>query len=64
MAKKQDFLSKTLKKDKPGNICPTCESLISYIKYVKTERSKKTNSWRFSQKNLGVCKCNENEIYS
>jgi hypothetical protein len=63
MAKKQDFLSKTMKKGQVGNKCPKCESTISYIRFVKTEKSKKTNSWRFNQKNVGVCKCNENEIY-
>lgn len=64
MAKKQDFMSKTLKSDKHGALCPVCESQISFIQVVNTEKSKKTDSWRFNQKNIGVCKCNEKEVYA
>ena len=62
MAKKQDFMSKTMKKSAFENICPKCETPISYMQVVKTEKSKKTDSWRFNQRFMGVCKCNENEI--
>jgi hypothetical protein len=64
MAKKQDFMSKTMKGLKHGTTCPTCESQISYVKMVSTERSEKTNAWRFAQKQTAVCKCNENQIFS
>lgn len=64
MAKKQDFLSKTKKSDKHGNTCPICEAPITHIQMVNTEKSQKTDSWRFSQKNIGVCKCNEKEVYA
>ena len=64
MAKKQDFASKTSKKSQAENICPQCEVPVSYIQMVKTEKSKKTNSWRFNQRYIGVCKCNEKEVYA
>lgn len=64
MAKKQDFMSKTLKHDKHGNNCPVCNTPISFLKLVNTEKSDKTDSWRFNQKHVGVCKCNENEVYA
>ena len=62
MAKKQDFMSKTMKKSSAGNICPKCENPINYMQVVKTEKSKKTDSWRFNQRFVGVCKCNENDL--
>ena len=62
MAKRQDFMSKTLKTDKHGNICPVCNTPVSFLKVVNTEKSEKTDSWRFNQKHIGVGKCNENEV--
>lgn len=64
MAKKQDFMSKTLKGIKHGTTCPTCQGQISYVRVINTERSDKTQAWRFSQKQTAVCKCNENQIFS
>jgi len=64
MAKKQDFMSKTMKHEMHGLTCPVCNSPISYVKVVNTEKSKKTSSWRFAQQNVGVCKCNEKEVYA
>lgn len=64
MAKKQDFMSKTQKSDKHGNICSVCNTPISFIKLVNTEKSEKTDSWRFNQKHIGVCQCNEKEVYA
>lgn len=64
MAKKQDFMSKTMKTEKHGNICPVCSTPISFVRIVNTEKSPKTDSWRFNQNHIGVCKCNENEVYN
>ena len=64
MAKKQDFMSKTLKSEKHGSICPVCNTPISFIRVVNTEKSKKTDSWRFNQNHTGVCQCNEKEVYN
>jgi DNA repair exonuclease SbcCD ATPase subunit len=64
MAKKQDFMSKTLKSEKHGNICPVCNTPISFVRVVNTEKSKKTDSWRFNQNHTGVCQCNEKEVYN
>lgn len=64
MAKKQDFMSKTLKTEKHGNICPVCNTPISFVRVVNTEKSQKTDSWRFNQNHVGVCQCNEKEVYN
>lgn len=64
MAKKQDFMSKTARHEKSGLLCPTCGEARSYIQVVNTEKSKKTDAYRFAQNFVGVCKCNEKEVYS
>lgn len=60
MAKKQSFADKANKK-KQSDICPICQGEISHIKLVHAQ--KKNGNWRFSNKPVGVCKCNEAEIY-
>ena len=42
--------------------CPTCGESISTIKLVTSERSEKTVAWRFNQKFVGICKCNQKEV--
>jgi hypothetical protein len=60
MAKKQSFADKASKKKHTIN-CPVCDSEISYVKYIKAERSER--GWKFKTTNVGVCKCNHAEIY-
>ncbi len=60
MAKKQSFADKANKKSQVS-ICPICQSEISHIKLVMAK--KVNNSWRMANKPVGVCKCNEAEIY-
>ena len=42
--------------------CPKCGESISTVKLITSERSQKTGAWRFNQRFVGVCKCNENDI--
>lgn len=60
MAKKQSFADKASKK-KQVDICPICNSEITHIRLVKANN--RNGNWRFSSKPVGVCKCNEAEIY-
>ncbi len=60
MAKKQSFADKASKK-KQVNLCPVCNSEITHIKLMKAIKS--NGNWRFTNKPVGVCKCNEAEIY-
>lgn len=60
MAKKQSFADKASKK-KHVSICPVCNSEITFIKHLKAVQ--KDGNWRISSKPVGVCKCNEAEIY-
>ncbi|MGD9898842.1 MAG: hypothetical protein AB7T22_06900 [Calditrichaceae bacterium] len=63
MAKKQDFVSKTLKMARHGKSCPVCGEFYSHALTVKVVPSKKEGAYRFQEQNIGVCKCNEKEIY-
>ena len=61
MAKKQTFLDKSQKLAR-ANSCPICESEIHRVKHVKAVKSD-NGAWKFRTQNVGVCKCNEKEIY-
>jgi hypothetical protein len=63
MAKKQDFASKASKMAKHGKTCPVCGEFFLYVRTVDMTTSKKEGAYRFAEKNVGVCKCNEKEIY-
>ncbi|MEA2030300.1 MAG: hypothetical protein U9N55_01725 [candidate division Zixibacteria bacterium] len=60
MAKKQSFADKSNKR-KFAKICPVCDEEIHFIKHVKAVKSE--NGWKYRSSNVGVCKCNEKEIY-
>ena len=61
MAKKQSFADKASKKVH-GVICPICETNLQYIKHVKAIKTE--NGWKYRTLNVGVCKCNEKEVYA
>ncbi len=60
MAKKQTFADKASKKNK-SHYCPVCEAEITHIRVVQA--NKRNGNWRFSNGPVGVCKCNEAEVY-
>ncbi|MFH2049260.1 MAG: hypothetical protein ABIJ12_07425 [bacterium] len=61
MAKKQSFADKANKKT-GGKICPVCSTDMIFVKHVKAEKSE--TGWRYRTVNVGVCKCNEAEVYA
>ncbi len=63
MAKKQDFASKT-QKGKHGKTCSVCGELYTYVKAVNMIPGQKEGSYRFSERIVAVCKCNEKEVYA
>ena len=60
MAKRQSFADKASKKSH-SKTCPVCETPIQFVKHVKAVKS--GPGWKFRATNVGVCKCNEKEIY-
>lgn len=65
MAKKQQSFAEKAAKGlgKKGNICPTCGQAIESIKLVTSELSAIKSSWKFNQRFVAVCKCNEAEVF-
>ncbi len=61
MAKKQSFADKSSKKAH-SMTCPVCEESIQYVKYVKSIKTE-AGAWKFRTMNVGVCKCNQAEVY-
>ena len=62
MAKKQSFADKSAKKSHTAT-CPACNEVKQFIKHVKAVKST-TGSWKFRTQSVGVCKCNEADIYN
>jgi hypothetical protein len=62
MGKQRTFADK-LKKEKIVIHCKKCGGAIQSIFHVKSEWSESTSSWKFRQKMVKVCKCNQKEIY-
>jgi len=63
MAKGKTFADKVAKAGQDFHKhCAKCGEAITMIKLITSKQSEKTNAWRFNQKFIGICKCNENEI--
>lgn len=65
MAKDRSFAAKISKalSDGGGNHCPECGDLLTTVRLVVSEKSESNNSWKFNQRFVRVCKCNEKEVY-
>lgn len=61
MAKRQSFADKS-KKKAHAMTCPVCSESIKHIKHVKAVKSD-AGSWKLRAVNIGVCKCNQAEVY-
>lgn len=65
MAKQQSFADKAAKAAAiKGSKCPTCGTIFQPILMVSSERSKVTASWKFNERRVQVCKCNEKEVFA
>ncbi len=62
MAKKQTFEDKLNKKSADTH-CAVCDSSIHYVKHVKAVRAE-NGAWKYQTRTVGVCKCNEKEVYA
>lgn len=65
MAKSQTFADKLSKGQRRSKvICTKCNTEYSFILHVISEKSEKTGAYRFNQRQMRVCKCNEKQIYN
>ncbi len=64
MAKDRSFAAKVAKSQhSPDRRCPVCGEVQNTIKFVNTIKNDAKNSWRFVEKNVGLCKCTDKEIF-
>ncbi len=65
MAKQQSFADKATKAAAiKGSKCPVCGAIFQPILMVSSERAKTGASWKFSERRVQVCKCNEKQVYA
>jgi hypothetical protein len=64
MAKQQSFADKAAKAAAiKGAKCPKCGDLFQPLLVISSERSKTSASWKFNERRVQVCKCNEKQVY-
>jgi len=65
MAKQQTFADKATKAAaQKGTKCPVCGAVFQPILMVSSERSSVSSSWKFNERRIQVCKCNEKQVYA
>jgi hypothetical protein len=65
MAKQQSFADKAAKAAlQKGTKCPVCGTVFQPVLLVSSERSGVTSSWKFNERRIQVCKCNEKQVYA
>ncbi len=65
MAKQQSFADKAAKAHLlKGTKCPVCDTVYQPILFVTSEKSRTGTGWKFNERRVQVCKCNEKQIYS
>ncbi|MDH4070482.1 MAG: hypothetical protein OEV30_08660 [Ignavibacteria bacterium] len=64
MAKQQSFADKVTKAGAiRGSKCGVCGSIFQPLLVVSSERSDAKKSWKFNERRVQLCKCNEKQIY-
>ncbi len=65
MAKQQTFADKATKAAQmKGAKCPVCGTIYTPLLTVSSEPSKTSNSVKFNERRVNVCKCNEKAVYN
>jgi uncharacterized OB-fold protein len=65
MAKQQSFAEKAAKAaQQKGTKCPVCGTIFQPMLMVSSERSLSGSSWKFNERRIQVCKCNEKQVYA
>ena len=61
MAKRQSFADKASKKSHV-KICPVCSTAMEPIRLVDPTFTTDKKSWKFKDKIVAMCKCNQKDI--
>ncbi|HDQ45303.1 MAG TPA: hypothetical protein ENN17_07400 [bacterium] len=63
MAKTKTFADKLQKATHDYTThCPECGESFVMVKLIRSEKSEKTEAWRFRKQFVGICKCNTEKI--
>lgn len=64
MAKQQTFADKATKAaSMKGAKCPVCGTIYQPLLTVSSEYSEHSGMWKFNERRVQVCKCNEKAVY-
>lgn len=63
MARKKRTFADKMKREEKVMVCPVCNSPIQNIFLVKSVKTD-NGFWKFKQRHISVCKCNQKEVYS
>jgi hypothetical protein len=65
MAKSKSFADKVAKAaEQHGDHCPVCGETIKPLLVVAPVESERSGALRFRRKLVGVCACNQQEVYA
>ena len=65
MGKDRSFAAKVAKSQHlTQQHCPTCGEELSQVKIIDSSKDEVKKSWRFKEKFVHICKCNEKDILS
>ncbi|MFC1544090.1 hypothetical protein ACFL4Y_02435 [Gemmatimonadota bacterium] len=65
MAKGKSFADKVAKaREQQGDHCPVCGETIKSIMVVAPIESERSGALRFRRKLVGVCSCNQKDVYA
>lgn len=65
MAKQQSFADKATKAAHSKSAkCPVCGTIYQPLLTVSSEYSQQSRSWKFNERRVLVCKCNEKTVYA
>jgi len=64
MGKDRSFAAKMAKGAVATNQCPKCGQIKNIVKVIESEVKTEKGTWRFKEKFVAVCSCNEKEVYA
>jgi len=60
--KEKSFLAK-VRKEKMVMKCPVCSKPFTPIIFIKSVQSEISGAWKFNERIIKLCKCNEKEVF-
>jgi hypothetical protein len=63
MEKRKSFADKAKKKTQVRT-CPVCNEPIEVILMVRSVKREDGRGYKFSQEHVGLCKCNQKEVFA